>query len=95
MVKFLKINNFLIAVNGIVGVDQTGATTTVITYYDGLIATLTHGSLADPGFQTALNTVIERAMQTPWDKPVYTTDSNDLSVNVTGIAYTHVVVPTA
>lgn len=93
MIKFLNVDDLLISLNGIVLVEQTSATATVITYADGLLLTLTHASTTAPAFSDALVAVIARALSTDWQKPVYNVGSADGLAAISGAAATHVVVP--
>lgn len=95
MQKFLNVDGFLIAINGIVSVAQTAATTTAITYADGLIITLTHASEAAPAAFNDIVAVIGKALAKEWTKPVYAVSSVDSIPAISAIAATHVVVPTA
>lgn len=95
MVKFIKVNDLLISLNGIVGVEQTAATTTAITYADGLIATLTHASETAPAAYDDLVAVINKALATEWTKPVYEVIAADSIPAISAIAFTHVVIPTS
>lgn len=95
MIKFLNVDGLLISLNGIVGVEQTAATTTAITYADGLIATFTHASETAPAAYNDFVTVIAKALSKDWQKPVYDVVAADSIPTISAVAYTHVVVPTA
>ena len=94
MEKFISKDSFLISLSGIVGIDQTADTTTLITYADGLIATVTHGtSGTNPAFFNELVIAIEKALQTPWTEPIYEPTALEVVGVISGIVYTHTVVP--
>ena len=95
MVKFLNVDDLLISLNGIVLVEQTGATTTAITYADGLILTLTHASEAAPAASDDIVAVISKALAYGWQEPVYDVVAGDSIPAISAVAATHVVVPTA
>jgi hypothetical protein len=95
MIKFLNVDSFLIALNGIVGIDQTANTTTVITYGDGLKATVTHATGTNPAFYNMLIPVVKKALSSDWTKPVYPVTSQEITAAISGIVYTHTVVPTS
>ena len=94
MEKFINVNDLLISLNGIVGIEQTAATTTAITYGDGLIATLTHASETAPAASDDIISVIEKALSKSWTTPVYAVETADSIPAISGVAYTHVAVPT-
>lgn len=94
MEKFLNVDDLLISLNGIVSVEQTAATTTAITYADGLIATLTHASETAPAAFNDIVDVIAKALSDDWTKPVYDVIAADSVPAISAVAYTHVAVPT-
>ena len=77
MAKFLSIPvtsqpNALIGLNGIKTIlkDSIADLTTLITYNDGTVTTLTHAADADYSMQTALNAAVDLAFKQSWQKPV-------------------------
>lgn len=105
MQKFLKIpitatgeTSQLLAVNGIVIVEQASTTTVTVTYGGAAaqdVATITLGAAMaanDVTVRDRIQDSIESALQTAWNKPVYDVNVSDLTnaagdpVTVTGIA---------
>ena len=90
MQKFLSIpvtneQNQLVAIDGILLVEQGSTTTVVITYQGGKVTTLTHAA-AGAGDETqrdAIEDAIVEALQTKWNEVAYQVD--DLPYAVSGI----------
>jgi len=91
MQKFLNIpvtneQNQLVAVSGIVLIEQASTTTVVITYDGGKATTITHAT-AGAGDETqrdAIQDAVVAALTTSWTNPAYNVD--DLPYAVSGIA---------
>jgi hypothetical protein len=93
MQKFMSIpvtneQNQLVAVNGIVLIEQASLTTVTITYDGGKVVTLTHATVTtgDEDVRDDIQVIVESALKTAWDKPVYVVSSGELSKAVSGIA---------
>ena len=91
MQKFLSIpvtneQNQLVAVNGIVLIEQASLTTVTITYDGGKVTTITHATLTtgDEDMRDDVQDAVIAALKTPWNKPSYTCDN--LTKAVSGIA---------
>ena len=91
MQKFLNIpvtneQNQLVAVSGIVLIEQASTTTVIITYDGGKATTITHAT-AGAGDETqrdAIQDAVVAALTTSWTNPAYNVD--DLPYAVSGIA---------
>ena len=91
MQKFLNIpvtneQNQLVAVSGILLIEQASTTTVVITYDGGKATTITHAT-AGAGDETqrdAIQDAVVAALTTSWTNPAYNVD--DLPYAVSGIA---------
>lgn len=105
MQKFLKIpvtneQTQLVAVNGIVLVEQASTTTVVIQYANAAAVTITHDT-AGAGDETqrdAIQNGIEAALAQSWDKPSYQFGASgnlSLPYAVSGIAVAFTAQPTA
>jgi hypothetical protein len=93
MEKFISIpvgsDSLLVKVTGIVKILPDGVaptTETEITYLDGTIVSLTHAATTGNAFIVSLQGVIEKALVTAWDKPVYAVAASDLDQAVSAIA---------
>lgn len=80
MEKFLSIpvtgnGNKLVALSGIKVITQAAeaanAVTTLISYQDGSVTTITHAQAAAFDMRIALEKALEKAMQTEWKKVVH------------------------
>lgn len=96
MQKFLSIpvtdeQRQLVAVEGIVLVEQASTTTVVIQYANAAAVTITHAT-AGSGVETerdAIQDAIVAALKQPWDEPVYEVGASgkvQLPFAVSGIA---------
>ena len=91
MQKFLNIpvtneQNQLVAVSGILLIEQASTTTVVITYDGGKATTITHAT-AGAGDETQRDTIesaVVAALTTSWTNPAY--DVDNLPYAVSGIA---------
>ena len=91
MQKFLNIpvtneQNQLVAVSGILLIEQASTTTVVITYDGGKVTTITHAT-AGAGDETQRDTIesaVVAALTTSWTNPAY--DVDNLPYAVSGIA---------
>ncbi len=91
MQKFLNIpvtneQNQLVAVSGIVLIEQASTTTVIITYDGGKATTITHAT-AGAGDETqrdAIQDAVVAALSTSWTNPAY--DVENLPYAVSGIA---------
>ena len=91
MQKFLNIpvtneQNQLVAVSGIVLIEQASTTTVTITYRGGQVTTITHAT-AGAGDETerdAIQDAVVAALTTSWTNPAY--DVENLPYAVSGIA---------
>ncbi|MCP4321977.1 MAG: hypothetical protein GY787_09030 [Alteromonadales bacterium] len=91
MQKFLNIpvtneQNQLVAVSGIVLIEQASTTTVVITYDGGKATTITHAT-AGAGDETqrdAIQDAVVAALTTSWTNPAYNVEN--LPYAVSGIA---------
>ena len=91
MQKFLNIpvtneQNQLVAVSGIVLIEQASTTTVVITYDGGKATTITHAT-AGAGDETqrdAIQDAVVAALTTSWTNPAYSVEN--LPYAVSGIA---------
>lgn len=92
MQKFLSIpvtneQNQLVAIDGILLVEQGTQTTVVITYQGGKVTTITHATSSaatDETQRDAIEDAIVEALQTKWNEVAYQVDG--LPYAVSGIA---------
>ena len=93
MQKFLNIpvtneQNQLVAVSGIVLIEQASTTTVVITYDGGKATTITHAT-AGAGDETQRDTIesaVVAALTTSWTNPAYNVDDLPYAVSVIAVS---------
>ena len=93
MQKFLNIpvtneQNQLVAVSGIVLIEQASTTTVTITYTSGQVTTITHAT-AGAGDETerdAIQDAVVAALTTSWTNPAYSVDNLPYAVSGIGVA---------
>lgn len=95
MQKFLSIpvtdeQNQLVAVNGIILVEQASTTTVVIQYANAAAVTITHATAGsgDESQRDAIQEAILSALREDWTKPAYQVKNLPYAVSGIAVAFT-------